>query len=102
MLLISTVSENNPNCLNSMFFSSFKLSQMRELYHNFIYMLVTLSHYSDPFGESFSKRIWGIGHSILMFMSRILCLIQPFVLGQEYTYMYNDGLRSSIWGVILL
>ena len=36
MLLISTVSENNPDCLKLQVCSSFKLSQMGELYHNFI------------------------------------------------------------------
>ena len=35
-----------------------------------------------------------------MFMSRGLCPIRPFVLVQEYTY--NDGIRSSILGVIIL
>ena len=97
MLLTSTVSENDPNCLNSMcvlLLNYPKLGNYITILYKSLYLTIR-----TLLGVFFKENL---GHRSLYVnvYAPGNMPYTPFVLVQEY--MYNDRIKSSIFGVILL
>ena len=99
MLLISTGSENNPNCLNSMFVLPLNYPKCGN-YNTILYKSLYLT-IRTLFGVFFKENL---GHRSLYVNVYAPGIIPytAFCFGSGVHVQYNVGIRSSILGIVLL